>query len=124
MTSVRDVESDSVPVVSEPDGASVSSQAATAAPVDNANEDYYANLMKLPPAELEKWKLQQVLIALQKEHDELEAQRRCTQCRTRPRDITFLPCGHFTMCKTCSEPIYECPSCNKDILATAQTFLS
>ena len=79
---------------------------------------------RMSPIEKERWLLQNRLLALQREHDILDMARKCNECKTRPRDITFLPCGHFTMCKTCSEPVYECPTCQKDILATAQTYLS
>ncbi|XP_005111803.1 uncharacterized protein LOC101851908 isoform X2 [Aplysia californica] len=79
---------------------------------------------QMQPEQKERWLLQNVLLALQREHEILDMSRKCNECKTRPRDITFLPCGHFIMCKVCSEPVFECPTCNLDILATAQTFLS
>ena len=61
--------------------------------------------------------------ALEREHQLLKDTRTCASCVVRMREVTFLPCGHFLMCKTCAEPIYECPVCRKEILATAQTYL-
>ena len=108
----------------EPTGAQASAQAITATSLNKANENYYTRIMNLPAPELEKWKLQQKLTALQKENDYLGSKKHCTLCGYRERNITFLPCAHFTTCNTCSEPIYECPTCKRDILATAETFLS
>uniref|UniRef100_A0A0B7BJH4 RING-type domain-containing protein n=1 Tax=Arion vulgaris TaxID=1028688 RepID=A0A0B7BJH4_9EUPU len=61
---------------------------------------------------------------LEKEHTLLEKSRMCSLCSSRPRNVTFLPCGHFTSCRLCAEPIYVCPCCNKNILATVDTYLS
>jgi len=88
------------------------------------DDDNAIRVDRMSPMERERWILKNVLLALQREREILDEARKCTSCKTRVRDITFLPCGHFTMCKTCSEPIYECPTCQRDILATAQTFLS
>ena len=63
------------------------------------------------------------LKALELEQKYIEEQRKCIQCGVNERNITFLPCGHFIMCKPCQVPLYECPTCDKDILATADTFL-
>lgn len=63
-------------------------------------------------------------LAVEREREYLEQARRCTVCKTRKRDITCLPCRHFTMCKTCAGPIYECPTCEKDIRATAETYFT
>ncbi|BFZ15615.1 hypothetical protein BsWGS_18654 [Bradybaena similaris] len=61
---------------------------------------------------------------IEREHELLEKSRKCSQCSEKPREVTFLPCGHFTVCRRCAEPIYVCPSCNKSILATVDTYLS
>ena len=72
----------------------------------------------------ERQRVEQSLAALQKEHDILDNSRKCQMCKVRVRDVTFLPCGHFILCKVCAEPVYECPLCHSDILATAQTYLT
>ncbi|BFZ21738.1 hypothetical protein BsWGS_24777 [Bradybaena similaris] len=61
---------------------------------------------------------------LEKEHELLENSRLCHSCHEKPREVTFLPCGHFINCVNCAEPIYTCPLCEKSILATVNTYLS
>lgn len=61
---------------------------------------------------------------LEKEHELLENSRLCHSCHYKPREVTFLPCGHFINCASCAEPIYTCPLCEKSILATVNTYLS
>ncbi|GFR88198.1 baculoviral IAP repeat-containing protein 7-like [Elysia marginata] len=59
-----------------------------------------------------------------KELEILEKRRFCGVCKVVPRDIIFLPCGHIWTCRACAEPIYECPCCSKNILATVDTFFA
>ncbi|CAG5130383.1 unnamed protein product [Candidula unifasciata] len=61
---------------------------------------------------------------LEMEHQLLEKSRLCHGCHQKPREVTFLPCGHFITCADCAEPMYVCPLCDKSILATVNTFLS
>ncbi|GFS01168.1 baculoviral IAP repeat-containing protein 3 [Elysia marginata] len=57
------------------------------------------------------------------ENKRLDSARHCGQCGVKPRDITFLPCGHVWACRACAGPLYICPCCNKNIIATVDTFL-
>jgi len=68
-------------------------------------------------------RLEKELAMLQTELGFLETDRNCVECKVKVREIAFLPCGHFLMCKLCAEPVYKCPRCQKDVLATATTFL-
>ncbi|CAL1536907.1 unnamed protein product [Lymnaea stagnalis] len=68
--------------------------------------------------------IRECLYAVTGENKILESYRLCTVCRKSPRNITFLPCGHFTTCRECAGPIYVCGLCSKNVLATVDTFLS
>ncbi|RUS69624.1 hypothetical protein EGW08_022611 [Elysia chlorotica] len=67
--------------------------------------------------------LQTCLQLVQEEHKRLDIVRHCGECGQKPRDITFLPCGHVWACRSCAEPIYVCPCCNTRIIATVDTYL-
>ncbi|XP_059179000.1 baculoviral IAP repeat-containing protein 3-like [Physella acuta] len=69
-------------------------------------------------------RVEEHLMAVKNENTILEGERKCLQCRRSPRGVTFLPCGHFTTCRECSVPMYVCSLCNKNILATVDTYLS
>uniref|UniRef100_A0AC35ERL0 RING-type domain-containing protein n=1 Tax=Panagrolaimus sp. PS1159 TaxID=55785 RepID=A0AC35ERL0_9BILA len=43
------------------------------------------------------------------------AHSKCEQCKTRPRDVLFLPCRHFFICEECSNDLRKCPYCDKVI---------
>ncbi|CAL1542930.1 unnamed protein product [Lymnaea stagnalis] len=68
--------------------------------------------------------IMEALLAVTNENKLLEDCKLCVKCRDKPRGITFLPCGHFTMCRECAGPTYICSTCNKSVLATVDTFLS
>lgn len=69
--------------------------------------------------------LQQTQVrVLQTEQTYLKADLTCVLCRKKPREVTFLPCGHFALCAACSESLNTCPVCNKQALAEVKTFLS
>uniref|UniRef100_A0A0B7A7I9 RING-type domain-containing protein n=1 Tax=Arion vulgaris TaxID=1028688 RepID=A0A0B7A7I9_9EUPU len=73
----------------------------------------------------EKGEVLTVCLKLVKAENELlEKSRMCSSCSLKPRDVTFLPCGHFATCRSCAEPIFTCPICNNNILATLNTYLS
>lgn len=81
-----------------------------------------AETARLSPAD-EVEHLKTCFRLVEREHVLLEKSRLCNLCLLRPRDVTFLPCGHFAACRSCAEPIYVCPCCNKSILATVDTYL-
>lgn len=40
----------------------------------------------------------------------------CVVCRTNPREIVLIPCGHFCLCEDCSTDIdSNCPLCREFI---------
>ena len=57
------------------------------------------------------------------EYKKLDIDRHCGECGNNPRDITFLPCGHVWSCRSCAVPLYVCPCCGKNIIATVDTFM-
>ena len=61
--------------------------------------------------------------ALRSEHELLTQSTRCVSCKSRPREVTFLPCGHFCLCSTCSDTTTLCPICHREALAEVRTFL-
>ncbi|CAL1542933.1 unnamed protein product [Lymnaea stagnalis] len=65
----------------------------------------------------------EALLAVTNENKLLEDCKLCVKCHDKPRGITFLPCGHFTMCRECAGPTYICNLCQKSVLATVDTFL-
>ncbi|CAL1536905.1 unnamed protein product [Lymnaea stagnalis] len=69
-------------------------------------------------------RLRDYLVAVERENELLEISRTCTLCKTNPRGVTFLPCGHFITCLECAGPIFVCSVCRKNILATVDTYLS
>ncbi|XP_059178996.1 uncharacterized PPE family protein PPE12-like [Physella acuta] len=68
--------------------------------------------------------LERRFMAVKNENNLLEKNMRCVHCGQNPRGVTFLPCGHFITCKSCSGPVHACNLCNKNILATVDTYLS
>lgn len=65
--------------------------------------------------------------ALVTDNRRLKERKKCRACRKvdlSESGITFLPCGHFITCETCSELFDDCPACGKNIMATVRTFLS
>jgi len=64
---------------------------------------------------------------LARENQRLKERKLCRACRKvelSASGITFLPCGHFITCETCSEMFDDCPACGKNIMGTVRTFLS
>lgn len=51
----------------------------------------------------------------------------CIVCWERKKAITFVPCGHFSTCRTCASSILKatvkkCPMCRGMVLSTIETF--
>ena len=51
---------------------------------------------------------------------ELEQVRTCAICCSRPRDVLFMPCGHFASCATCAVQVASCPYCRANIVGRQQ----
>jgi len=66
-------------------------------------------------------KLEQELTACQERlWDEKENEAKCSICVDRLKDTVLFPCGHL-FCFTCSQPLSECPKCQKPIERQLQT---
>lgn len=75
----------------------------------------------------EKSEIQKKVQELARENQRLKERKMCRACRKvelAASGITFLPCGHFVTCETCSEMFDDCPACGKNIMGTVRTFLS
>ncbi|XP_076459436.1 uncharacterized protein LOC143292767 [Babylonia areolata] len=71
--------------------------------------------------------LKQKVRELAKVNRQLLQRQKCRGCREvalSSSGVTFLPCGHFLTCESCSEMYDDCPACGKAIMATVRTFLS
>ncbi|KAK7088779.1 hypothetical protein V1264_022656 [Littorina saxatilis] len=66
----------------------------------------------------------QVLAAENRKLKDRKVCRACQKVDLAESGITFLPCGHFITCETCSEMFDDCPACGKNIMGTVRTFLS
>lgn len=74
-----------------------------------------------------KAQLEEKVKHLAKENHKLKQRKMCRACRKvdlASSGVTFLPCGHFITCETCSEMFDDCPACGKSIMGTVRTFLS
>ncbi|CAG5117399.1 unnamed protein product [Candidula unifasciata] len=60
---------------------------------------------------------------LKREQERLRNTLTCVLCKSKPVEITLLPCGHFVLCAACSDECNICPVCNKEALAEVKTFL-
>ncbi|CAL1545861.1 unnamed protein product [Lymnaea stagnalis] len=61
--------------------------------------------------------------ALKIEQTFLKNSLSCRQCKERPVNTTFLPCGHVVLCSECSESCYTCPLCKQQVLGEVKTYL-
>ncbi|XP_012939750.1 uncharacterized protein LOC106012180 [Aplysia californica] len=59
-----------------------------------------------------------------REHGYLRGRMTCAVCTERHAETTFLPCGHFAVCSSCSTSCNNCPVCHKKVLAEVKTFLT
>ena len=69
--------------------------------------------------------------ALQAEIDALEKElsgrptATCVACMERPRQIAYIPCGHFVVCRTCADRWRSCcPVCKADASSTVSIYNS
>ncbi|CAK9823117.1 Mitochondrial E3 ubiquitin protein ligase 1 [Anthophora retusa] len=74
--------------------------------------------------------LRQSLAASRKERrqrvrdTDLREDQICVVCRTNPREIILLPCGHVCLCEDCSEDITtDCPMCRTPIAQKAAAYI-
>lgn len=60
-----------------------------------------------------------------------EEEKACTICNDRKRSITFIPCGHFVACYTCTRKLYDsampslltCPHCTGLVEQAIRTYM-
>ena len=62
--------------------------------------------------------------SLEDENRELKHKMVCKACMEKNVEVTFLPCGHFVVCESCSKKIKKCPICRKCIRGYLKTYLS
>ncbi|RUS80272.1 hypothetical protein EGW08_011956 [Elysia chlorotica] len=93
---------------------------------DHSQDGQSETLLSPRPSlrEVDPAKYLEICLRLVKEENHrLDSARHCGQCLSKARDITFLPCGHVWACRACAGPLYVCPCCNKNIIATVDTYL-
>ncbi|KAF5306144.1 hypothetical protein FQR65_LT07420 [Abscondita terminalis] len=57
--------------------------------------------------------------------DEMPESQLCVVCKTNPREVILLPCGHVCLCEDCSDEILElCPICRESIDKRTAAYLS
>ena len=75
-----------------------------------------------------KVKLLQRIRVLAIENAKLVNKHMCKCCRkvilSGNTGVTFLPCGHYSVCCRCEEMFDDCPICGKNIIAVVNTFLA
>ena len=79
------------------------------------------------PVTASKSQLQEKVRKLARENQRLKQRKLCRACKEvelATSGVTFLPCGHFITCETCSEKFDDCPACGKSIMGTVRTFLA
>lgn len=56
---------------------------------------------------------------------ELRDDQLCIVCKTNPREIILLPCGHVCLCEDCSDSIkLFCPACRQKIDQKAAAYIT
>lgn len=59
-------------------------------------------------------------------HQDLNDDKLCIVCQENPKEIIYLPCGHFCLCKDCSNQIRKtqknCPVCRKQVKRTSRVY--
>ncbi|KAK0064341.1 baculoviral IAP repeat-containing protein 2-like isoform X1 [Biomphalaria pfeifferi] len=61
---------------------------------------------------------------LRRENEALKQQMKCKSCQTADVQDLFLPCGHMSTCKQCSNKFSQCPACGKRILGTVNVYFA
>ncbi|XP_035725696.1 mitochondrial E3 ubiquitin protein ligase 1-like [Vespa mandarinia] len=55
---------------------------------------------------------------------DLREDQLCVVCRTNPREIILLPCGHVCLCEDCADGIInQCPICREKIVQKAAAYI-
>lgn len=49
-------------------------------------------------------------------------QELCVGCKTAPRAVALVPCGHFLLCAACADKALTCPMCLRDITGSLPMF--
>ena len=60
---------------------------------------------------------------MERENELLINRLNCVQCKIRSRGVTFVPCGHYSLCAICSKDIYICPLCKKTAYAEIKSII-
>lgn len=47
----------------------------------------------------------------------------CIVCRTSPRQLALIPCGHFIVCVPCGHGLDTCPRCNVAVEGLIRVFM-
>ena len=56
---------------------------------------------------------------------DLREQELCVVCRTNPREIILLPCGHVCLCEDCADDINnDCPICRALIVEKRAAYIA
>lgn len=60
--------------------------------------------------------------SLAESDDNFQSEMSCSICWENAKNITFEPCGHMSVCESCSVSITSCPICRKKITKKIKTF--
>ena len=78
-------------------------------------------------AETEKLELERRLIQNPHLNGDSALATTCSVCLDQPREILFLPCNHFCVCKECRAILKKgnnkCPICRKNVKQTIKAYL-
>ncbi|KAK3603364.1 hypothetical protein CHS0354_025970 [Potamilus streckersoni] len=58
------------------------------------------------------------------ENKHLKELLQCTECKTKQRNILFLPCTHHVVCESCSDDLHICTCCFRNIKEKVRTYMS
>ncbi|KAL3883188.1 hypothetical protein ACJMK2_029479 [Sinanodonta woodiana] len=58
------------------------------------------------------------------ENKRLKELLQCTECKTKERNILFLPCTHHVVCELCSRDLHICTYCYRKIKDKVRTYMS
>lgn len=58
-------------------------------------------------------------------NEEIPENQLCTVCRTNPKEVVLLPCGHVCICEDCNIDIVDqCPVCRAEIQSRNPAYFS
>ncbi|KAK3603355.1 hypothetical protein CHS0354_025961 [Potamilus streckersoni] len=59
-----------------------------------------------------------------RENKHLKEMLQCIECKTKERNILFLPCTHHVVCESCSRDLHICTYCYRKINEKIRTYMS